>query len=180
MVVSAVGELRFLPQHPNGFAGLILAEALDALRAAPHHHTLLFENDAVRVLDTCVRPGERTPVHTHRWPSVLYILSWSAFVRRDARGVVALDSRTVPQLASPPPVLWTAPLAAHSLENVGAADLHVVSVELKGYRAAGDARGQASSANVYLGRNSIVVSRLRLVRKPRTYLREPGVGYFFA
>lgn len=106
-------------------------------------HTLLFENDAVRVLDTCITPRERTPVHTHRWPSVLYILSWSAFVRRDASGVVALDSRTVPQLASPPPVLCTAPLAAHSLENVGAADLRVVSVELKRYRLADEARGQA-------------------------------------
>src|SRR5690242_15800259 len=81
--------------------------ALDALVAAPEHHTLLYENDRVRVLDTCIRPGDRTPVHTHRWPAALYIVSWSPFVRYDDQGVVLLDSRTVPALQAPPPALWS-------------------------------------------------------------------------
>jgi hypothetical protein len=106
-------------------------EALDALRAAPNHHSLLFENEAVRVLDTRIAPGDRTPVHTHRWPSVLFILSWGSFVRRDASGEVLLDSRTSPQPASLPRALWSPPLPAHSLENVGTTDIHVVSVEVK-------------------------------------------------
>lgn len=72
---------------------------LDALIAAPAHHALLFENDRVRVLDTNIAAGDRTPVHTHRWPVALCILSWSAFVRYDAEGGVLLDSRTVPALA---------------------------------------------------------------------------------
>ncbi len=106
-------------------------EALDALVAAPDHHTLLFENDAVRILDTRITPGSRTPVHTHRWPGALYVLSWSSFVRRDDRGEVTLDSRTVPALAKAPQALWTPPLVPHSLENVGRTDLRVISVELK-------------------------------------------------
>jgi quercetin dioxygenase-like cupin family protein len=105
--------------------------ALDALVAAPDHHRLLFENPAVRVLDTRIAPGARTPVHTHRWPSVLYVLSWSAFVRRDAAGQVVLDSRVMPHLAASPVALWSPPLAPHSLENVGATDMRVISVELK-------------------------------------------------
>lgn len=80
-------------------------DALDALQAAPQHHALLFENAAVRVLDTRIPPGGRTPVHTHRWPSVLYIRSWSEFVRRDADDRVTLDSRTVPALKTPPTAL---------------------------------------------------------------------------
>ncbi len=44
--------------------------SLDALVAAPEHHTLLFENSAVRVLDTHIAAGARTPLHTHAWPSV--------------------------------------------------------------------------------------------------------------
>lgn len=104
---------------------------LDALVAAPGHHTLLFENDAVRMLDTRIKAGDKTPVHTHRWPAALYILGWSSFVRRDARGEIVLDSRTVPSLATPPVALWSPPLAPHSLENVGDRDLHVISVELK-------------------------------------------------
>ncbi|HTX66225.1 MAG TPA: hypothetical protein VMD31_10680 [Opitutaceae bacterium] len=106
-------------------------EQLDALAAAPKHHKLLFENDAVRMLDTRIKAGDRTPVHTHRWPAALYILSWSPFVRRDGQGAILLDSRTVPSLATPPPALWSPALAPHSLENVGPCDLHLISVEMK-------------------------------------------------
>jgi hypothetical protein len=34
------------------------------------------------------------PVHTHRWPGVLYIFSSADFVRRDGDGNVLLDTRT--------------------------------------------------------------------------------------
>ena len=104
---------------------------LDALVAAPAHHTLLFENERVRVLDTHIAPGDRTPIHTHQWPGVLYILSWTTFVRYDAHGAVLLDSRTVPALHAPPPVLWSAPLPPHALENIGATELHLIAVEWK-------------------------------------------------
>ena len=40
-------------------------QALDAMVAAPDHHEILLENDRVRVLDTRLGPGERTPIHTH-------------------------------------------------------------------------------------------------------------------
>jgi hypothetical protein len=105
--------------------------SLDALTAAPDHHTLLMENDRVRVLDTRIAAGDRTPVHTHRWPAVLYILSWSDIVRYDDKGEVLLDSRLVGALKSPPKVMWSAPLPPHSLLNVGDADIHIISVELK-------------------------------------------------
>jgi len=104
---------------------------LDALVAAPEHHTLLFENEAVRILDTRIPAGAKTGAHTHRWQAALYILSWSQFIRRDAHGAVTLDSRNVPALATPPKALWSEALAAHSLENVGTSDLHVISIELK-------------------------------------------------
>ena len=42
-------------------------DSLDALTAAPESHRLLFENDAVRVLETRIAPGETTLLHTHRW-----------------------------------------------------------------------------------------------------------------
>ena len=37
-------------------------DGLDAMAAAPDHHAILLENDQVRVLDTRLAPGERTPV----------------------------------------------------------------------------------------------------------------------
>jgi len=106
-------------------------DSLDALAAAPDHHKVILENERVRVLDTLIRAGDRTPVHTHRWPGALYILSWSDFVRYNDKGEVLLDSRTVDALKMPPTALWSAPLPPHSLENIGGTDLHVISVELK-------------------------------------------------
>ena len=118
-------------------------ESLDALVAAPDHHTLLFENERVRILDTRIRPGTRTAVHTHRWPAALYVISWSSFIRRDERGSVVLDSRTVAALETPPPALWTPALAPHSLENIGSADLRIISVELKQARPSDNLRENA-------------------------------------
>lgn len=105
-------------------------EELDVLRAAPKHHTLLFENEAVRVLDTRVAPGETVPLHTHRWPSTLYVMCWSDFVRRDGNGAVVADSRMGGKLPEGSAV-WSGPLAAHTLENVGTSELRVISVEVK-------------------------------------------------
>lgn len=65
--------------------------ALDALSAAPRHHTLLLENERVRVL----------------------------------------DSRAGGGVGSPPSVLWSAAMPPHSLENVGTAEILVISVEIK-------------------------------------------------
>lgn len=104
---------------------------LDALVAAPNHHKLLFENEFVRVLDTCIPPGERTEIHTHRFPASLYILSWSDFIRYDEEGNVLLDSRTLGTTASSHSALWSNPLAPHALENVGNLPLHVISTEVK-------------------------------------------------
>ena len=101
---------------------------LDALVAAPKHHRLLLENDRVRVLDTVIEPGDRTPIHTHRWSSVHFIVSWSDFVRRDADGATLVDTRGRDSVSG---ALWSLPLGPHSLENVGSKPIRVVSVELK-------------------------------------------------
>jgi mannose-6-phosphate isomerase-like protein (cupin superfamily) len=106
-------------------------EALDAMIAAPGHHVVLLENECVRVLDTRIAPGEATPVHTHRWPSTLYLVTWSHFVRTDADGKVLLDSRTLPAAFEPGTAIWSPPLGPHSARNVGETELRVIAVELK-------------------------------------------------
>lgn len=104
---------------------------LDALIAAPEHHFLVLENDQVRVLETVIPPGETTPVHTHCWPAVFTIQSWSDFVRRDADGKVTVDTRGNQQLADPGKTLWSEPLPPHTLENVGDREIRLLSVEIK-------------------------------------------------
>jgi hypothetical protein len=107
------------------------SDELDALRAAPKHHRLVMENERVRVLDTRIAPGDTVPLHTHRWPAVHHVISWSDFVRRDAEGHVTVDTRGKPAPSPLPAILWGEPLPPHTLENVGQTDLHVVSVETK-------------------------------------------------
>ena len=77
------------------------------------------------------RPGERTPLHTHRWPAAHYVVSWSDFVRRDAEGAVLLDTRQGRGARANPKGLWGDVLLPHSLENVGTVPLHIISTELK-------------------------------------------------
>jgi hypothetical protein len=103
---------------------------LDALIAAPQNHTLLYENDLVRVLETCVQPGQTVPLHTHQWPCSLYVLSWSHFVRRDAEGRIMAQSRIGEEI-SPGSAAWSPPLPLHTFENVGEVEFRAVSVELK-------------------------------------------------
>jgi hypothetical protein len=111
----------------SGETGWPWPDSLDALSAAPQHHTLLLENEQVRVLETVIAPGQCTEVHTHRWPSVLHIITWGDFIRRDEAGKVLHESRG----GVVPTVVWSPALPPHSLENVGSTEIRVVSVELK-------------------------------------------------
>jgi len=63
----------------------------DPMAKSPDHHRVLLENDKIRVLDTKVASGERTPVHAHEWPAALYAGA----------------------------ALWTNPIGPHYVENVG-------------------------------------------------------------
>ena len=46
---------------------------MDGVVAAPESHRVLFENDAVRVLEVTIAAGDREPEHTHRAPSVMIV-----------------------------------------------------------------------------------------------------------
>ena len=104
---------------------------LDAMTAAPDHHEVLLENDKVRVLDTCLGPGQQTPVHAHEWPAALYVLSWSDFVRFDPGGRVLVDSRTMATKPQPGETIWGEPIPPHYVRNVGQTDLRIIAIEVK-------------------------------------------------
>jgi hypothetical protein len=106
-------------------------DALDALVAASDHHTLLFENEQVRVLQTRIPPGETAPVHTHRWPCVLFVRAWSDFIRRDPDGKITLDTRQLPEKPALNVPTWQQPLPPHSLENIGGTEFLAMHVEIK-------------------------------------------------
>ena len=105
--------------------------SLDAMIAAPAYHKLLFENDRVRVLEVRIGVGQVVPLHTHRWSSILYVQSASDFIRRDKGGQIVFDSRNSGPPQEAPGVVWSPPRPPHSVENVGSAGIHIISIELK-------------------------------------------------
>ena len=117
--------------NTNETAGSRL-EFLDAVFAAPEHHTVIFENERVRVMELKVKPGETVPIHTHRWTSINYVVNHSEFLSCDADGNVKADSRTQNSEIKQGSVFCLPPFPApHSVKNVGAAELRGISVELK-------------------------------------------------
>ena len=52
--------------------GVIKPDSTDAVAAAPDHHKVILENDAVRVLEARVPLHSKEPPHTHPWPSVFF------------------------------------------------------------------------------------------------------------
>jgi mannose-6-phosphate isomerase-like protein (cupin superfamily) len=102
-------------------------ESLDALAAAPGFHRLVLETDDVRVIETVIGPGETVPLHTHPWPSVIYVVSNSDAVRRDHEGAVLTgggraEAGTAARAPAMPP---------HTVENVGDSEIRLIIVELK-------------------------------------------------
>jgi hypothetical protein len=109
------------------------ADDLDGVLAAPDHHRVIFENDVVRVLETVIRAGDVTPLHTHLTPQVMYVVSGSHFIRRDGERAIMFDSHADPAFTLPR-VLYSASTPLHTLENTGSDDLMVIGVELKSPR----------------------------------------------
>jgi predicted metal-dependent enzyme (double-stranded beta helix superfamily) len=111
----------------------VTLDELDGIAADPEHHTVLFENDEVRVIETRIAPGELTPLHTHLAPTVMYVVSGSHFIRRDEHGGTMVDTRATPDfcLAS---VSYSAGTPRHTIENTGEDALVVIGVELKSPR----------------------------------------------
>ncbi|MCR9188388.1 MAG: hypothetical protein NXH96_06285 [Alteromonadaceae bacterium] len=105
---------------------------LDAVIAAPENHTVLLENDRVRVFEVTLAPGELENLHHHRWPSVLHITEAGHFIDRNADGEVIFDSREMSGPLTLPLTMWKDPEAPHSVENLSTTQrLRLLRVELK-------------------------------------------------
>ena len=106
-------------------------DALDATVAAPQNHKIVLENERVRVLEVTVHPGEREPVHGHKWPSVMYVMAEDLIRDYDSAGKLLYDSRTDKARMKTPYTIWMPPQAPHSVENLSKTPLRLLRVELK-------------------------------------------------
>lgn len=98
---------------------------LDALVAAPDSHTVVFENDSVRVLRVVIPEGVSEPVHVHRLPSVMFVHT-AARIR-----YCVPDRGTVWESRSGGEPQWLEPEGPHWIENVDDRPYEAYRVELK-------------------------------------------------
>jgi hypothetical protein len=116
--------------------------AYDSINAAPNNYRVLYEDQKMRLVEVTVRPGERTPMHGHPYPSVL------AFNSISGNPADVIDTKMDPSSplngqgaghAGPPKVhnLKTPTCATmnrqapHSIQNKGKAPLHYYRIEYK-------------------------------------------------
>lgn len=101
--------------------------AQDAVAAAPAEHTVLLENDDVRVLDVLLAPHAKEPSHTHVWPGFFYVIQSEPLKYYTP----AVSNPAVSNLPKRLKIVPVTPEGAHWVENEGDAPLHFVRFELK-------------------------------------------------
>jgi hypothetical protein len=131
MICAAGNRAEPLLTTPTESSAWPWPDSLDALVAAPGYHRLLLENEHVRVLETRIPPGHTVPVHTHRWPCVIQTRATGDYLRRDEKGNLLTDSRTANPPRSADDAHWVPPMPPHSVENIGATEIVLYTVELK-------------------------------------------------
>jgi alpha/beta hydrolase family protein len=122
------------------FCSLSAAWAQDPVKVAPQNYKVLLENDHVRVLEALLKPGDRTPQHSHP-ARVVYTLSDHSAIFRSPEGRVTHSSSKAGD------TVWRDPVI-HSEENDGKTDSHAILVEFK----------QAPAGEEALSRNDYFVT----------------------
>ena len=102
--------------------GALIVRGQDPAKVSKAHIEKL-NNDQVQVLEFHSRPGDKTPMHSHRW-NVVYV------VQGGKERFTSADGKSQEREFKAGEVLWREP-SSHSSENVGTTELIAVIVELK-------------------------------------------------
>lgn len=105
--------------------------SLDATRADPEGHKVIFENDRVRILEIVLAPGAKSPLHTYRLPSYMYIVQPGKlrfFFGRMVDGKLAEGPSSDIDITQHH---WTESEGPHAVMNIGTTTFRAVRYELK-------------------------------------------------
>jgi beta-alanine degradation protein BauB len=98
------------------------AQAQDVVKVGADTHSVLLENDQVRVLDVHMKHGDKVSMHSHP-ANVAYYLT-DGKVR-----ITTPDGKTVEREVKAGTSVWNEP-ATHKVENIGG-DFHEIQIEMK-------------------------------------------------
>jgi quercetin dioxygenase-like cupin family protein len=114
--------------HASFLAGLLAlsggtARAQDPVKVAPETYKVTSDNQYVRVLDVHLKPGGKSPMHSH--PGYVAVALTPCKVRFSAPDGKSQEVEFKGGEAS-----WRDP-EHHSVENLGTAECHVMNIEVK-------------------------------------------------
>ncbi len=104
--------------------------ALDGVLAAPKNHTVLYEDDSIRVISVTVAPGETEKPHHHRFPAIFVI---DRMVKaRDFNGATNEEiPLPIPKDPVFPITVRFPPQPLHYVENLDTKPFHATRIEFK-------------------------------------------------
>src|SRR4029077_17952120 len=103
--------------------GASVTRAQDPVKVDPKHYTVVFENDAVRVLHIHYAMGEKSVMHSH--PD-----SVEVFLEDKNANMTHTDDKGEEMSGKKGEAVFT-PAGAHLPENIGTGPIDVILVELK-------------------------------------------------
>ena len=102
----------------------------DALKMAPEVHSLLFENEKVRVLNVYLAVGKMTEMHWHS-ENISYIIQGGKMRVTKPTGIVSEVELVVGKVIA-------GTEGEHIVENISNSDIHTVQIEFKSSRMIGN------------------------------------------
>ena len=106
-------------------------KTFEPIIAAGEYHSVVLENDRIRVLQVEIMPGETVPFHQHGMPSIFVTLEPASLLFRDMSGkaIRVVERSSFSEL---PHVEWReTPPAPRSVENVDTVSMRALRIELK-------------------------------------------------
>ena len=103
--------------------GASVTRAQDPVKVDPKHYTVVFENDAVRVLRIHYAPGEKSVMHSHPDSVIVFLEDQKAKMTHP-------DGKSEETSGKKGEAMFT-PAGAHLPENIGTGPIDVILVELK-------------------------------------------------
>ncbi|MEP7015822.1 MAG: cytoplasmic protein [Verrucomicrobiota bacterium] len=98
----------------------------DPVKLAPRMYRVLLDNHQVRVLDVRLRPGQKTPMHSHP-DYIIYALEGGTARFFDEKG------KATTMHVRPGKCVWRED-ETHAVQNIGKHTIHVLNIEVKGVR----------------------------------------------
>jgi quercetin dioxygenase-like cupin family protein len=99
------------------------ASAQDPVTVSPKQYRVAFNNDRVRVLDVTLKPGAKSPMHSH--PDYIVYAMGPAKVK-----FTGTDGKTRDVTMKTGECRWIKG-ESHAAENTGKTDIHVLNIEFK-------------------------------------------------